>query len=58
MITKIRPHHLEKAVLLSIGYYKLTDFQGKLFEKSYECPALIYQLHKRGVFIFGDIEPF
>ena len=30
----------------------------KLLEKSIECPVLIYQLHKRGIFVFEEIEPF
>ena len=58
ILPKIRPHQLEKAVDLSIEYCKLVDFRQKLLEKSNECRVLIYQLYKRGVFIFEEIEPF
>jgi len=58
MLPKIRPHQLEKAVSLSVEYCKMSDFRRKLLEKSKECPVLIYQLHKRGVFVFGEFEPF
>jgi len=58
MLPKIRPHQLEKAVDLSIEISKSADFRGKLLEKSNECPVLIYQLYKRGVFVFEEIEPF
>jgi len=55
---KIRPHQLEKAVRLSFEYCQIADFRRKLLEKSIECPVLIYQLHKRGIFVFEEIEPF
>jgi len=58
MLPKIRPHQLEKAVRLSIEYCQIADFRRKLVEKSNECPVLIYQLYKRGVFVFEKIEPF
>jgi len=57
-LPKIRPHNLERAVRLSIEYCKLADFRRKLLEKSNECPILIFQLYKRGVLVFGEIEPF
>ena len=57
-LPKIRPHQIEKAVRLSIDYSKIVDFREKLLEKSNECPVLIYQLHKRGVLTFQEIEPF
>jgi len=58
ILPKIRPHQLEKAVRLSIEYCKLADFRQKLLEKSNECPVLIYQLHKRDIIAFEEIEPF
>jgi len=58
MLPKIRPHQLEKAVNLSIEYCKFAGFRQKLLEKCNECQVLIYQLHKRGIFEFGEIEPF
>jgi len=57
MLPKIRPHQLVKAVGLSVEYSKLADFRRKLLEKSYECPVLIYQLYKRGILVFEEIEP-
>jgi len=57
-LPKIRPHQLEKAVNLSIEYCQIAVFKRKLLEKSYNCPVLIYQLYKRGIFVFGEIEPF
>jgi len=57
-LPKIRPHKLEKAVSLAIKYSQLDDFRQKLLEKPYKCPSLIYQLHKKGVFVFEEIEPF
>jgi len=57
-LPKIRPHQLEKAVRLSTEYYKFADFRQKLLDKSNKCPVLIYQLYKRGVFVFEEIEPF
>jgi len=56
-LPKIRPHQLEKAVNLSVEYCQLADFRQKLLEKSNECPVLIYQLHKRGILRFEEIEP-
>ena len=58
MLPKVRPHQLEKAVKLSVEYSKLDDFRRKILEKSNECPVLIYQLYKKGVLEFGDIEPY
>ena len=58
MLPKIRPHQLEKGVRLSVEYCQIADFRRKLLEKSYNCPVLIYQLYKRCVFAFGEIEPF
>jgi len=58
ILPKIRPHQLDKAVRLSIVYCQIADFQQKLLKKSNECPVLIYQLYKRGVFVFEEIEPF
>jgi len=58
MLPKIRPHQLDKAVRLSIEYCQIADFRGKLLEKSNECHVLIYQLFKRGIFVFEEIEPF
>jgi len=58
MLPKIRPHQLEKAVYLSIEYCKLAGFRQKLLEKCYECQVLIYQLHKKGVIAFREIQPF
>jgi len=57
-LPRIRPHQLEKAVRLSIEFSTLVDFGRKLLEKSNECPVLIYQLYKRGIFQFGDIRQF
>jgi len=57
-LPKIRPHQLEKAVGLSVDYCKLADFRRKILDKIYECPVLIYLLFKKGVYVFGDIEPF
>jgi len=57
-LPKIRPFQLEKAVRLSLEYCKLADFRIKLLEKSNECPVLIFQLFKRGGFVFSEIEPF
>ena len=58
MFPKIRPHQLETAVRLTIEFCQIADFRRKLLEKSNECPVLIYQLYKRGVFVFKDIKPF
>jgi len=58
MLPKIRPNQLEKAVRLSTEYCKLADFRQKLLEISNECPALIYQLHKKGIIVFEEIKPF
>jgi len=58
MLPKIRPHNLEKAVNISVDYCKLEDFRKKITEKISECPVLIYQLHKRGILKFEEIEPF
>jgi len=58
MLPKIRPHQLEKAVEISVEYCKSADFRQKLLEKSNECPVLIYQLHKKGIFVFEEIEPY
>jgi len=58
VLPKIRPHRLEKAVRLSIEYCKLADFRQKLLEKSNECPVLIYQLHKRDIIAFEEIQQF
>jgi len=57
-LPKIRPHQLEKAVRSSIEYCQIADFRQKLLEKTIECPVLIYQLYKRGIFLFEEIEPF
>jgi len=57
MLPKIRPHQLEKAVSLSIGFCKITGFRESLLEKSNICPVLIYQMNKRGIFLFEEIEP-
>jgi len=58
MLPRIRPHQLEKAVKLSVEYCKLADFRRKLLEKSNKCPILIYQLYKRSVLAFEEINPF
>ena len=58
MLPKIRPHQLETAVTLSVEYSKFADFRRKLLEKSTECPVLIHQLHKTGLMVFKEIEPF
>jgi len=58
ILPKIRPHQLDKAVRLSVEYCKLSDFRRKLLEKSNVCPVLIYQLYKRGILEFEEIEPF
>jgi len=58
MLPKIRPHQLEKAVRLSVEYCKSADFRLILLEKYYKCPVLIYQMYKKGVFVFEEIEPF
>jgi len=58
MLPKIRPHQLDKAVSFSIEYCRNTDFRRKMLEKSNECPVLIYQLFKRGVFVYEEIRPF
>jgi len=57
MLPKIRPHQLEKAVDISVEYCKLSDFRQKLLNKSKECPVLIYQLYKRNILVFEEIEP-
>jgi len=58
MLPKIRPHQLEKAVRLALENWQMVDFRRKILEKIYYCPALIYQLFKRGAVEFGEIEPF
>ena len=58
MLPKIRSHQLEKAVRLSVTYCGITDFRQKILEKINECPVLIYQLVKRGIFEFEEIAPF
>jgi len=58
ILPQIRPHQLEKAVKLSIEYCKLDDFRRKLLDKCNQIPVLIYQLFKRGIFLFEEIEPF
>jgi len=58
MLPKILPHQLEKAVDISVEYCQIPDFRRKLLEKSNECPVLIYQLHKRNILVFEEIEPF
>jgi len=57
-LPKIRPHQLDKAVDLSIEYCNLADFRRKLLENSDKCPVLIYQLFKKGILVFEEIEPF
>ena len=56
LLPKIRPHQLEKAVRLSVEYWKLADFRRKLLKKSNEFPVLIHQLHKRGILAFKEIK--
>jgi len=58
MLPKIRPHQLEKAVRLSVEYCQKADFRVKLLEKSNEYPVFVYQLYKRGILVFEEIEPF
>jgi len=58
ILPKIRPHQLEKAVRLSVEYCKLAEFRRILLDKTEECPVLIYQLHKRCVFDFNEIQPY
>jgi len=58
VLPKFQPHKLEKAVSLSVEYCQNPDFRRKFLEKSNECPVLIYQLFKRGIFEFENIEPF
>ena len=58
MLPKIRPHQLEKVVSLSVKYCQIPDFRRRLLEKSKECPVLIHRLHKVGILVFGEIEPF
>jgi len=58
MLPKIRPHQLEKSVKLSIEYCRIADFRQRIIEKSNQCPVLIYQLYKRGIIVFEEIEPF
>jgi len=58
MLPKIRPHQLERAVRLSIEYCQNDDFRRKVLEKSNECPFLVYQLFKKGVFEFEEMKPF
>jgi len=57
MLTKIRPHQLEKAVELSVKYCKIAGFRQKLLDISQNCPVLIYKLHKRGILVFEEIKP-
>ena len=57
MLPKIRPHQLEKAVKLSAEYCQRAEFRRKLLEWSDMSPVLVYKLFKRGVFVFGEIEP-
>ena len=58
MLPKIRPHQLEKSVRLSIEFCRIADFRRSIIEKSNQCPVLIYQLYKRGILVFEEIEPF
>jgi len=58
MLPKIRPHHLEKALRISLHYSQIADFHEKLLGKIIQCPTLIHQLYKRGVFVFEEIEPY
>ena len=55
IIPQIRPHKLEKAVSLCIEICRIADARKILLEKSKECPVLLYQLFKRGVFAFEEI---
>ena len=57
MLPKIRPHQLERAVRMSIQYCQNVDFRRRILEKINECPVLIYQLFRRGVFSFEEIKP-
>jgi len=57
MLPKIRPHQLEKAVSLSIQYCQRAEFRRELLRRSFKCPALIYQLFKKGILVFDEIEP-
>jgi len=58
MLPKIRPHQLEKAVSLSIQYCQRAEFRRELLRRSFKCPALIYQLFKKGILVFEEIIPF
>jgi len=56
-LPKIRPHRLEKAVSVSIGYCQISDFRQKILNMCNVCPILIYRLFKCGMFLFEEIEP-
>ena len=58
MFPKIRPHSLERAVSLCLEYCSILEFRVQLLEKINESEVLIYQLYKRSVFVFDEIEPF
>ena len=57
MLPKIRPLQLEKAMKVSTEYCQIVDFRRRILEKSNECPVLVYQLYKRGIFVFEEIQP-
>ena len=58
MLPQIRPLQIEKAVRLAIENCQINEFCWNQLEKSNKCPVLIYQLYKRGVFLFEKIEPY
>jgi len=58
ILPQIRPHKLELAVRLSIQYCLKADFKKEFLAKSIKCPVLIFQLFKRGVFVFEEIKPY
>jgi len=57
MLPKLRPHCIDKAIRLCEDYCKNEDFRQKLSQKSISCPALIYQLYKKGVLDYEDLAP-
>jgi len=58
MLPVFRPHRLEHAVNLSVYYCQSSDFRQKIIKRIKICPVLIYQLYKRGIFEYGEIDPF
>jgi len=54
----IRPFCLDKVIEICAKCCSMPDFRGILLEKLNVCPVLIYHLHKKGVLVFEEIEPY